>query len=309
MKNNGKFAQRFKRPRGWFLAFVYVFTAVFIAVAVTLSVMQFEQTVLQVLTYISYGLAAIFLGYTVYTLVIYAKPLSAQIRAALLKNERVASIMQHYDNKTLFFAAVSLVMNLAFAVMNGVSAIKYSSLWYGTLAGYYTVLILFRAGVITAKIVCDKKLDDDCKRERAEIKIYLAGGAFLVLLDVAMVTAISIMIIVPKPAPSGEIMAISSAAFTFYSMTMAIVNLVKAKRFNDYVTQALRNLNLATACMSMLSLTVSLIATFGGEGDTSMSTMKSVIGLAVCAITLIIATVMIIKASKILKKGNGHGNE
>lgn len=309
MDSKGKFLQWLKRPRGLGLAFIYVLTAGFIAASVVLSVLQFENAALQIVAYVSYGFAACLLGYTVYTIVIYAKPLSAKIRAVLLKNKRIAVIMQNYDNKTLFFAVVSLVMNLAFAVMNGVLAVKYSSLWYGALAGYYTVLILFRIGIILAKFICDNKFSDDLTREKAGVKIYLASGAFLVVLDIAMATAISMMIIFPKPAPSGEIMAISTAAFTFYSMTMSIVNLVKAKRFNDYVTQALRNLNLATACMSMLSLTVSLISTFGGESDTSMSTMKSVIGLAVCVITLAMATFMIIKASKTLKKGSGNGNE
>lgn len=309
MKGNGKFLQWLKRPHGLGLALIYVLTVAFIATSITLSVLQFEDITLRVVTYVSYGLAACFLGYTVYTVVIYAKPVSAKIREKLLKNKRIASVMQNYDNKTLFFAAVSLVMNLAFAVMNGVSAVKYSSLWYGTLAGYYTVLILFRIGVILAKLICDNKIDGGLSREKAGVKIYLASGAFLVILDVAMATAISMMIIFPKPAPSGEIMAISTAAFTFYSMTMSIVNLVKAKRFNDYVTQALRNLNLATSCMSMLSLTVSLIATFGSSDDKSMSALKPIVGLAVCVITLGLATFMIIKACKVLKKGNGNGNE
>ena len=309
MKNKGKFLQWLKRPRGLGLALIYVLTAVFIAAAVTLSALQFEQTVLRVVTYVSYGLAAIFLGYTVYTIVIYAKPASAKIREKLLKHKRIASVMQNYDTKTLFFPTLSLVMNVAFAIMNGVSAIKYSSLWYGTLAGYYTVLILFRIGIIVAKLICDSKLADDVSRENAGVKIYLASGAFLVVLGVAMATAISMMVIFPKPALGGEIMAISTAAFTFYTMTMSIVNLVKAKRFNDCVTQALRNLNLATSCMSMLSLTVSLISTFGKEGDNSMSAMKAIIGLAVCLITLAMATFMIIRASKTLKKGKGNGNE
>lgn len=309
MKNNGGFLRWLKRPRGFGLALVYALTVVFIAAAVTLSAVRFESSALQIVAYVSYGLAAVFLGYTVYTVVIYAKPVSARIRERLLKNRRIASIMQNYDNKTLFFAVTSLVLNVAFAVMNGVSAVVYSSLWYGTLAGYYTVLILFRIGVIVARLICDSKCGDDQSRERAGVKIYLASGAFLVVLDIAMATAISMMVIFPKPAPAGEIMAISAAAFTFYSMTMSIVNLVKARRFNDYVTQALRNLNLATACMSMLSLTVSLIATFGGEGDASMIALKPIVGLAACVITLALATFMIVKASKVLNKGNGNGNE
>lgn len=208
--------------------------------------------------------------------------------------------MQSYGNKTVFFALVSLVANLAFAVMNGVTAAMYSSLWYGALAGYYTILIVFRSGVIIAQTVCRKKYsDNEYYREKADVKIYLGSGAFLVVLEIAMAVAVVQMVMTPKPAPTGQIVAIATAAYTFYTMTMAIINLVKARKTNDYVTQTLRNINLATACMAMLSLTVSLIATFGVDDD--MFEVKVVAGVAVCAVTLALATYMIVKASKRLK--------
>ena len=84
---------------------------------------------------------------------------------------------------------------------------------------------------------------------------------------------------------------------------MAIINLVKANKHADPVSQALRNLNFADACMSMVSLTVLMLTTFDKEesGTFSMA-MKACIGFAACAAVLTIATVMIVKASKKLRK-------
>lgn len=301
MKKDSKFLQWLKRPRGVGLAAVYISTAVSIAAAIALSCIPTVSDYLSVIAYVSYGLAALLLGYTVYTLVIYLPTVSAGIRNKLLKYKFVSSIMLQYGNKTLFFALVSMIMNIAFAVMNGVSAFKYMSLWYGALAGYYTVLILFRGGLIVANGICSKRFADNVDRlAESKLKIYLSSGAFLIIIEIAMATAITQMIFFPKPAPGGQIMAITSAAYTFYVMTMAVVNLVRARRFSDPVTQSFRNLNFATACMSMLSLTVSLIATFGDGAE--MLAVKATVGFAACALTIGLATYMIIKASKLLKQ-------
>ncbi|MCM1533622.1 MAG: hypothetical protein NC099_03105 [Corallococcus sp.] len=206
----------------------------------------------------------------------------------------------------MFFAAVSLIVNLAFAVINGAVALKYSSLWYGALAGYYIMLILLKGGVVTAKTVCGKKYgEDEFALGKSEIKTYLFSGACLVILEAAMAVAIVQMVITPKPDISGPIMAIANAAYTFYSMTMAVINIVKARRSSDYAVQAIRNVNLVSACMAMLSLTVSLIATFGEE---EMLAMKASVGVVVCLLTLAIAIYMIVRASKALKSF-GNANE
>lgn len=104
------------------------------------------------------------------------------------------------------------------------------------------------------------------------------------------------MMLSRRPVQSGEIMTIANATYTFYKMTMAIWHLFKAKTFNDPIVQALRNLNFADACMSMVSLTVIMLATFGGVNN--LMIIKGCTGFAACVTIIITAVLMIVKGYK-----------
>lgn len=226
------------------------------------------------------------------------------IKERLSRNRHIKKFLEQYGFKTLVLAVASLVINVAFAVFNGVIAVLESSVWYGALAAYYITLILFRGGVITADRICSKQLGgEDGKYVEARQKIFLASGAFLVITEGAMAVAVTQMVMYTPPVESGDIMAISTAAYTFYKITTAIINLVKSKRHADPVSQSLRCLNFADACMSMASLTVVLLTTFGsGDSETFLLWMKACVGFAACAAVLALATVMIITSVKKLRK-------
>ena len=51
----------------------------------------------------------------------------------------------------------------------------------------------------------------------------------LLLLEIAMAVVVTITTIYPRDAAMGTIPAIAIATFTFYKLTMAIINAVKAK--------------------------------------------------------------------------------
>ena len=300
LKQN-KFLNFIKRPHGLLLSLVYFLTAGAIAGAILVAVMGESQSVY---AYILYGLSALFLGYTVYTIIIYAPVLKQRIKDGLMRHRLTARILEQYDFKTTVFAAISLIISVGFAVMNLVSAILYRNLWYGALAGYYAVLIIFRGFVIFFALRAKKKYGaDDERYNTSRWKIHLASGAILILLEIAMAAAVTQMVLSSRPTESGEIMAISNAAYTFYKMVTAIVNLVRARKHDDPVTQSLRNLNFADACMSMVSLTVLMIATFDTSDTqtTEMLFVKATVGFAACVIIIVLASVMIIKSNKALK--------
>ncbi|MDE6373186.1 MAG: hypothetical protein K2L72_01670 [Clostridia bacterium] len=218
------------------------------------------------------------------------------------------TFLEYYGFKTLALAFLSLIVSVAFAVFNGVIAVLASSVWYGVLAAYYVTLALFRGGVIAAERICGKRLVGDPRRYlTAQYKIHLASGAFLVITEIAMGFAVAQMVMTPPPVTSGEITAIANAAYTFYKTTMAIINLIKAKKFADPVSQSLRCLNLADAAMSMASLTVVLLTTFGEDKeDGFLLIMKACVGFAVCVLVLALASYMIISSAKKLR---GNVNE
>lgn len=308
--NKGKFIQWLKRPKGIGLAAVYVFTAAAITLSVLL-VTVWSDCNLAALSYVLFGAAAVSLGYTVYTLVIYLPAVIKAAKEKLKKRRFFAKMSGEYDFNTVFFAILSAAVNVAYAVINAVAAFTYSSMWYAVFAVYFITLVLFRVGVIAADRKARKKhADNPDKYDVAKIRIYLASGAYLVVTCLAMAAVITQTILFPCQENSGMIIAIASAAYTFYRMAMSIVNLVKARKFSDPVTQSLRNLNFANACMAMLSLTVTMISTFGdGSQDTSMLTVQAIVGFAACAVTLVMATVMIIKANKLLSVRREKNNE
>lgn len=235
-----------------------------------------------------------------------------KVKERIKRNRFGKRFLEQYGFKTMVLALLSLVINLGFAIMNGVSGILYSSIWFGALSAYYIALIIFRGGVILSDRASRKRhADDDAGYLRAQLKIYLAGGAFLVIVGIAMGVAVTQMVLSKRPTQSGEIMAISTAAYAFYKITLAIINLVRAKSHGNPVVQSLRNINFSNACMSMVSLTVLLIETFGeGEAQSGMLAMKACVGFAACALTLAMATIMIVRASKRLnEEQNDEGRE
>lgn len=291
-----------KHPHGWVLIPTYIITAVAVAGSIVFTVVG-NSAKFDIIAYIFYGLAALTFGYTVYTIVIFAPKIKDKTKQKLKTNKFTANVLENYDYKTTVFALASFLITIAFAIMNLVSAIHYRLFWYGAIAAYYFVLIFFRGGILFVYKKCAKKYSDNAEEyERCKWKIYLASGAFLVLLEVAMIGAVTEMMLSERPAQSGKIMAIANAAYTFYKIIMSVYNLVKARKLSNPVTQALRNLNFADSCMSIVSLTVLMISAFGGtDSTTAMMYLKYIVGFAVCAGIIEIATFMIIKASKVLK--------
>lgn len=226
-----------------------------------------------------------------------------------IKNTKFGKMfLEQYDFKTLVLAVLSLIISIVFAVFNGVIGILEKSVWYGALAAYYITLIFFRSGVIVSDRVCAKRARGTLT---AQTKIYLASGVFLVVTEVAMAAAVTQMIIYGTPENRGEIMAIATAAYAFTKITLAIYNLVKAKKYADPVSGSLRCLNFADACMSMVSLTVVLLTTFGREQEEGqmMIYIKALAGFAACAAVLALATYMIITSVKKLKSIKSDSKE
>lgn len=308
MREN-KFLQWLKRPKGAWLAVIYCFTAILCGAAIAAAFIKTEWKVIEIVFYVVYALAAIFLGYSVYTIVIYFPTLKNSVTAMLKKNAFIANVMDNYGFKTLVFAICSLALTLAYVVINIVSAFKYKLVWYFAISAYYLILLIFRGCIILADRNCAKKLSG-AEYEISKWKIYKLGGIIVTVLELAMAVAITEAILMRRPMRGGQIMTIATAAYTFYKMAMSIYNLLKAKKFNQPVVQALRNITFADACMSVVSLTVLMLSTFG-EPD-GFIIMRASVGFAVCAIIIVLAILMIVKANsqlKLLKEKDKNARE
>lgn len=299
MKGN-RFLQWLKRPHGFFLVLAYLFTAAAVAASVVFAVIGSKNKTVEIVSYGMFALAAVLLAYTVYTVVIYAPTVKQKCNDFLKRHAFTASLTQDYGFKTTVFALLSFGITVAFATVYLVSAIRYRLLWYASIAAYYFALTLFRGGVLLADRKCKKKLADNAQKyANVKWQIYLASGAFLILVELAMTAAVTQMMLSKRPTQGGTVLAITNAAYTFYKMAMAIYHLTKAKKFDDPVIQSLRDLNFADACMSVVSLTVLMYATFNTDTpDPSMEYIQPTVGFVACAVVIAVATVMILRAVK-----------
>lgn len=100
-----------------------------------------------------------------------------------------------------------------------------------------------------------------------------------------------------------EITTIAMAAYAFTSLTMAIVNVVKYRKYNSPVYSASKVISLASVLVSMLTLECTMLTTFGGE---SMSLLERRImlgasGGVISCFIIVMAVCMITQSNKKLK--------
>ena len=89
-------------------------------------------------------------------------------------------------------------------------------------------------------------------------------------------------------------------AFTAYRMVMAAYHFLKSKRYQDLAVRAVRNINLATALVTLFSLQTALLDAFSTPERARI--WNAVTGALVCALVVAIGVYMLISASQKKKK-------
>ena len=94
------------------------------------------------------------------------------------------------------------------------------------------------------------------------------------------------------------------AAYTFTALTIAIVGLVKFRKYKSPVYSASKAVSLAAALVSVLTLEATMLTTFGGETitDSVRKLFLSLSGGMISAFIVAMSLYMIISATGELKK-------
>ena len=101
----------------------------------------------------------------------------------------------------------------------------------------------------------------------------------------------------------GEIAAISSAAYAFYKLTLAMINLFKAKNWKDPLVQSLRNVSLTDALVSLFALQTTLVALYS-SGEQNMMALNIAVGIAVMVTGIVSGVLLIVGGAKLLAGKN-----
>ena len=247
-----------------------------------------------VIAYISYVLAA-------YTLTIWCMKIPNLIRffKRFKEENRYA---QKWLNDTRLRVNVSLYGSFAWNALYGVFQLwlgfYHHTFWFYSLGAYYICL-----GVMRFFLVRHTTRYAPGERVRTELVKYRTCGIVFLVMNLALALIIFFMVYWNRTFEHHMITAIAMAAYTFTSFTMAIVNVVKYKKYNSPVFSASKAISFAAACVSMLTLTSTMLTTFS-EGTMDTFTQKLMlggVGFAVSAVVVTMAIYMIEQSTKKLR--------
>ncbi len=245
--------------------------------------------------YISYALSA-------YTLTVWCVQIPRLIKTVKrFKNENKYVRLWTGDvrlrmNVTLYGG---FIWNTVYGVFQLCLGLFHKSFWFYSLAGYYICLAVMRFYLSrhTSKHTAGEKMREEL------IKYRTCGWVFLVL-NLTLALMVFFMVYWNRTFIHREITTIAMAAYTFTAFVMAIVNIVKYRKYNSPVYSASKAIGLASACVSMITLTSTMLTTFGtaADGISFRRIMLASVGGAVSVFIITMAIFMIVRASKILKK-------
>ena len=190
------------------------------------------------------------------------------------------------------------VINLLYIAMKMFSGIYYRSLWFVSLAVYYALLAVMRFSLFYRI-----KAEDSRTRRKTELRRYRLCGIILLLMNQALMGIVMFMVHENRGYEYPGTLIYPMAAYSFYAVTIAVVNVVKFRKHGSPVLSAAKAVNLVAAMVSILSLETAMLAQFGGDdGPLFRKIMTGATGGSICVIVLGMAIFMIIKSSRSLKQ-------
>lgn len=293
-----------KNPRGAWLIVAWLLGIGTVAASIAVVVLGAEGG----WVYAVYLAAAVLLAYAIYALVRFVPRATAAVSSFVKKYPLLGKWMGTYEARTLLFAACSFVINVGYVVLNIVMAALMSSIWYAALAAYYFALGALRYAVLFGTRKAKKNAQTERGLAAEKLRIYRNCGIALLIIEGVFMFAVA-QFVLSGGGSIAELAAqnmrtytmitmISSAAFTFYKMTLSIVNLVKVQKMTDPELWALRNINLAAALVSLLALQTTMTLFLSQPLTREMSVFNGIVGLVVVLIVAGLGIVMIIRANK-----------
>ena len=196
--------------------------------------------------------------------------------------------------KVKLFLTISIIVNIAYSVFLFVVGRIYSSKWFLVTSVYYGLLSVARIFVYF-QITTLKQL-------ASKIKTMRACGFFLLSINLVFSIMTFIIIYGNQFVKHHEITVITLATYTFTSLTMAIINCIKYLRKNDYLHSCVKIISLISASVSIVTLTNTMLCTFGENNLLLRSIILPILSIAVSVFIIVCAILMIRKANLDLRR-------
>jgi len=192
----------------------------------------------------------------------------------------------------------SLIWNVAFAIFQLGLGFYHNSFWFYSMFAYYVMLSVMRFFLLkhTRKYKANEQ-------NKIEVKKYIISGWLLLFINLTLAVIIFFMVYFNRTFHHHMITTITLAAYTFFTFTFAIINLIRYRKYKSPVYSAAKTISLISGCVSMLTLESTMLTTFGAnESVLFRQIMLSITGFVVVGFAITMAIIMIVKGKKQLQK-------
>lgn len=254
------------------------------------------------LAYASYGLSA-------YALVLLCIRLPGIIRFWIGFKKTNPFAVRYFSDlqyRTKLSLYLSTAVNLLYAGLHLWTGIHNTSIWFYALAVYYAMLALMRFFLLKEARV--HELGKDRFREYLHYRLI---AVLLLVMNLALSAICAFVVVENRGFVHHEIITIAMAAYTFWSLTMAIISIFRYRKYRSPVLSASKHISLASALMSMLSLETAMFASFGDQDPTLRFWITACSGAAIFITILTLAVYMLCLARNelnLMKGTNQYGS-
>ncbi len=216
------------------------------------------------------------------------------IRQRIYNNQFGNRYMTDVAFKTHVSLYSSLAINLLYVTVNLFSGLWYRTAWFLIFAVYYSILAIMR--FLLLRYV---KQNEIGQKRLEELKRSRVCAIILLAINLVLSGAVLMILYQNRGFEYHGILIYVMALYTFYVTTVAIVNIIKYRRYSSPVMSTAKVINLAAALVSMLVLETAMFSQFGQEmAPKSQRVMIAATGAGVSAVIVAMAIYIIVQATK-----------
>lgn len=196
---------------------------------------------------------------------------------------------------TLYF---SLAINAANVPLNIIYGLVYNTNWFFVLAFYYATLTAMRCSLalFTKKNALGKNKLGEWRRARV-------CASVLTLINLSLSGVVLMMMYQNKGFTYAGILIYIMAAYTFYHLTSAIIDIFRYRKYNSPIVDSVKSVKLAAALISLLSLETAMLTAFGANMPIEEKRIFiAATGVGICFVVVGISSYMIVRSTKEINK-------
>ena len=251
-------------------------------------------------------------AYIVYVLAFYTLSVVTIFCAMVLPKQYSTIKKKIYENplgnrymtdrvfRTKISLSISFAISMLYVGINLWSWHMLGSYWFMVLAVYYVIMALMR--FLLVRYVRIQKIGTDILSEwkRSRICAYI-----LLLINLSLSGAVLMILYQHRGYDYSGMMIYVMALYTFYALTMSIVDIVKYRKMGSPIMSTAKIVSLSAALVSMLNLETAMFAQFGAEMSVEHQHIFIILTGAGVSITVVtFSVILIVRATKEIRREN-----